>query len=385
MFKRDSFTWLNYLMLSIFGYVLLALSPVMNLLSAELGYSKTISGLHMSLYALGAIASGFTVAPLIARWGRHRVLWVSSFLTIAATLGLSASGNVVASLLSVLGLGFMASHLGAVVQAALADHHGENKAIAILESNLAASLSQALPPLLIGILVANSLDWRFAFYFIGTIVLGAWALGRKIPFEAQNAHHSENTGKAKLPLSYWKAWLLVVFLVSAEWAINFWGISYLTYRSGLSPDQATLWFGLYTLTYIGGRVIVSYLLRFHKPDRILLGILVYMLAVFPLFWLADSPVFSVLGLALLGFGASNLYPLGLTLALDSAGPLSDLGSGRLLFAVGGGILVSPLLLGWLGDTIPLFWAYTVEPIFLIAAVFAWMVWKRSTKTLKVTV
>lgn len=71
-FTRDRFTWLAYLLLSMFGYFVNILGPVMPFLKEELRLSYTASSLHCMALVVGILAVGFAGHWLI-RWAGWRM------------------------------------------------------------------------------------------------------------------------------------------------------------------------------------------------------------------------------------------------------------------------------------------------------------------------
>jgi len=72
-FTRDRFTWLAYGMLAYFAYMQAALGPLMPFLRDELHLSYTVSGLHLSAFALGMVLAGSLGDHLVQWWGRKVV------------------------------------------------------------------------------------------------------------------------------------------------------------------------------------------------------------------------------------------------------------------------------------------------------------------------
>src|SRR5215207_2198574 len=171
-FKRDRFTWLAYFMLAFYAYMLSALGPLMPFLRAELDLSYSVGALHPSAFALGMILAGLTGSAAANRWGRALLFWGGG-----AGMALGALVLVVAQLpaLTILGafmMGFIGSYLVVMVPATLSDRHGSKRAIAITESNVAASISSAFVPVVIGASEALGLGWRTSLLLgIGAFVL----------------------------------------------------------------------------------------------------------------------------------------------------------------------------------------------------------------------
>ena len=75
LFIRDRFTWLAYFMLAYYSYNFTLLGPLMPFLRSELDLSYTVTGLHLSTFALGMAMAGFSADYFSKRWVR----WVIFF------------------------------------------------------------------------------------------------------------------------------------------------------------------------------------------------------------------------------------------------------------------------------------------------------------------
>lgn len=375
-YTRDGFTWLQFLTMAVFGYALLSLGPIMSPLGKDLHLSMALQGFHMSCYALGALLAGFLVPSLLRRWGRKQLFMAAGFGMLLALVLLSLAFVLAMSLGAFFLLGLMASILISLVQSLVADRHGPHQGIALAEGNLVASVSQVLPPLVLGATVMLGVSWTWVLLILLPLGLLVLLLLSRQTFPAPV--QTQATTSRHLPGRYWRAWLLLACLVCVEWVYNFWGLRYLMDRGALDAASAGFWFGGYALAYVVGRLAGAVLLRRWPAWRILPGVLIFILLAFLLFWLSTDRAWLIVGLALSGFGVANVYPLGLAIALDSAPGQSDLASARTLWAVGGGLLVAPFLLGWLGDLLPLFTAFGIELVFLALAAVSLLWWRKSS-------
>ena len=164
LFVRDRFTWLAYLMLAYYAYAQATLGPLMPFLRAELDLNYTVAGLHISAFALGMILAGLLGDRWAQRRGRRFVFWAGGAGMAAGALILAVSHHVVLTITGALVMGWLGSFLLVMIQATLSDRHGEQRAIALTESNVAASISAALAPVLIGTFQRLGFGWRTALY-----------------------------------------------------------------------------------------------------------------------------------------------------------------------------------------------------------------------------
>src|ERR687886_2257085 len=161
-FRRDRLTWVAYGLLAWFAYLQAAPGLVIGHLRDELGLSYSTGGLHVAAFAAGSLVAGVLSARIERALGRRTLFWSAAALMGTGAIGLTAGRAAAATVGSVLVMGLGGGLLLVTIQAALADHHGERRAIALAEANVAASL--AYVPL-IGVLsltAALNAGWRVA-------------------------------------------------------------------------------------------------------------------------------------------------------------------------------------------------------------------------------
>src|SRR5918998_357986 len=140
-FRRDRLTWLAYVMLAWFAYLQAAPGLVIAHLRDELQLSYSTGGLHVAAFAAGSLLAGVVAARLERVLGRRTVFWSAAVLMGAGAIGLTAGRIAGVTVGSVLLMGVGGGLLLVTIQAALADHHGENRAVALAEANVAASIA----------------------------------------------------------------------------------------------------------------------------------------------------------------------------------------------------------------------------------------------------
>jgi MFS family permease len=161
-FHRDHFTWLAYLLLAFYGYFLNILGPITPFLKDELKLSYTISSLHFTAFAVGILLIGLSGHILIRRIGRWRSLWIGAFgISISAlilVMGQSPAITIGASFC----MGLIGSLILVIIPAVLSDQHREQRAMALSEANVIASLVSMTAPLMVGWCARLPGGWRLA-------------------------------------------------------------------------------------------------------------------------------------------------------------------------------------------------------------------------------
>jgi len=371
-FARDRFTWLAYFMLAYFAYMQSMLGPLVPFLRAELNLNYTIAGLHLSAFAVGMIVSGLLADRLAERWGRQVVYWGGALGMAAGATVLVLARHPLLTVGGVLIMGTMGSLVLILVQAMLADRHGVRRATAFTEANVAAAVSSMLAPLVLGIMAETGFGWRWV-PTLGsvTVVIVALRFGRDPVPAGRRVERDSSSGAGRvsaLPSLFWMYWLVILAIVAGEWCLIFWGADFLVTVVGLQRNLAATLLTVFWSAYVVGRFGGSRLTASVSAHRLLLLAFAVSMIGFYLFWLAGHAWLNVAGLFLVGLGFSNLFPLGISVAVEAAGERSSAASARISLGAGLAILTVPLLLGGFADRVGIFNAYALVALLLLVAV-----------------
>lgn len=379
-FVRTQFAWLAYVMLGYFTYLQEAvLGPLMPFLRAQLHLSYVIGSLHVSAFALGMILAGSFGDGVARRIGRHAAFWLGGIGMAVGAICLTVSMTVVLTIASAFVIGVFGSLLLVMIQATLSDNYQEQRAIALTEANVVASIGAGLAPAVIGLFQSVELGWRGALYsIVGAFLLLAflcWHIPVPQGQHAFRATPSENKvgRRAPLPLAFWTYWIAVVCCVAIEWCIAVWSADFLQSSVGLSSRNATLTLTIFFIAEVMSRFIGSRLTRIVRGSTLLLLALGITCIGFPLYWLLPSGpfiAFNILGLFITGLGVANLFPLALSVAASTAPRQVDVASARVSLGGGIAIFLAPFVLGWAADNFGIQRAFTVVLVLLLMAVGA---------------
>ena len=372
-FRRDRLTWLAYVLLAWFAYLQAAPGLVIVHLREELGLSYSTGGLHVAAFAAGSMVAGVVSARLERALGRRRVFWTAALLMGAGAAGLTAGRVAPATIASALLMGVGGGLLLVTIQAALADHHGERRAVALAEANVAASVAYVV---LIGVLsltAAVGVGWRIALLASLAVPALAWWSNRRLAIDAPPP---SGVAQGRLPGVFWVAAVMLFLMVAVEWCITAWGASFVEDAAGVSSDSAVALMGGYFGGVLVGRTLGSRLARRHDPARLLALALAVTAAGFAVLWPSSGPVQALAGLSLLGVGLGNLFPMGLSVAVGLVPGQAVLASGRAVLATSFAVLLAPLTVGTLADATSLTAALGVVPVVLALAAAALAVVRR---------
>jgi len=365
-FRGDRVTWTAYGMLAWFAYLQAAPGLVLPHLRDELDLSYSTGGLHVAAFAAGSVAAGLTSAGLERVLGRRRLLWAAAALMGAGATALTAGRTPEVTLGSVLIMGVGGGLLLATIQAVLADQHGERRTVALAEANVAASVAYVL---LIGVLslaAALSAGWRVALLASLAVPVLAWWMSRGLAIDASPPPPA-HAPPGRLPGVFWLAAAVLFCGVAAEWCVTAWGASFVADAAGVSADTAVALMAGYFGGVLAGRVLGSRLARRHDPARLLALALVATAAGFAILWPAAAPAQALVGLALVGVGLGNVFPMGLSLAVALVPERAALASGRAVVITSFAVLLAPVTVGTLADATSLQAALGVVPVMLALA------------------
>jgi predicted MFS family arabinose efflux permease len=352
-------TWIAYGYLSVWGYVLYGLGNATPYLRTDLVLTDFQAGLHASALAVGVLLAGVG-ADQVARWVGTRwlldlavgcLVLALGLVVLAPTLPVSLSGAFL------IGLG--GGLLGTDINVRLIRPDGVETRRVMGQANALSMVTAAAAPVAIGLAVAGLHAWRLAL-LVPVVAFLALTLFRPRGSEARTSARPPRT---KLPAAYWFAWLLLVFGVSIEFSFVFWGSTIVANRTGLSSADATLLASLFVAGMFAGRAAVGRGFGAGRASRgILASGLAVVLAGATIVWLSTFPILSGIGLFLGGLGLAPLWPVGLTVALQSAPAAPLTAAARSTLASGTAVLLAPSALGLASDVVGVVGAW---PIILI--------------------
>ncbi|MBM6402598.1 MFS transporter [Phycicoccus sonneratiae] len=376
-FRRDRVTWTLYALLAWFAYLQAVPGLVVPRLRAEMGFGYTVGGLHVAAFAAGATLAGAVSARAERHLGRTRLLWASSGVMAlgAALLTLGRQPAATVGAIAVMGVG--GGLLLATVQVGLAEHHAARPAVALTEANVAAAASYLLLAGTLLLATAVGLDWRAAVLVSLVAPLLARSANRGTLVEPSRG--GMDTAGGRLPPIFWVAGGMLMCATAAEWCITAWGATFVQQALDSSPDRAVAVMAGYFGGVLAGRVLGSRLTRRHDPSRLFALALAVALVGFVVAWPSTTPLPSTIGMALLGTGVGNLFPLGLSIAVSVAPQHAAAASGRVVLLTSTAILLAPLTVGTLAEATSLEAALTVVPVLVVLAAVALQVIRRARR------
>ena len=367
-FTRDRLTWMAYLLLAYFAYLVSILGPILPFLREQLRLTYAGVSLHLSALAAVEIAAGLLGDWVVRVLGRWAALWTGAVGMAVGALLLCFGADFRITLSGCALMGLLGSLQLVLIPAILADRHGEQRTVAVTESNVASSVSPILGALSVGAFTAIGLGWRgavlAALAFLGIMIT---SFGRvRLPMQLPAAGGSGRVSD-RLPQAFWAYCVVIFFVVSVEFCMVLWGTEFLHTILKLPTAQAASAFGLFFAAMLLGRITGSWFSRRISGRKLIRASLAIAATGFVLYSAFSFTTVNLTGLFLTGLGIANLYPITLSLALGLAPGRSDTASARATLAVGTAIMLAPLALGVLADALGLQAAHAVVPALLALA------------------
>ncbi|MFN8622391.1 MAG: hypothetical protein U0869_16785 [Chloroflexota bacterium] len=363
--------------LGVVGYILYGVGAASPFLRDALGLSDAQTGFHSSLVAIGLLTAGLIADRADRRAGASRVHAAAALVGAGATLLLAWAPAFAVTLLAALLIGLTAGLFLGHVNGLLGSDGGPEARVRLLRANVFGIAGPFVVPIVIALGIAIGVGWQLV--LVPSLVLLAMtfrdALRHGIPLA------SRAVGAAgRLPRPYWWSWLLVVTVVGVEFAIVFWAVTLVQRQTGATVADATLVAALFYLGMLLGRLALSFPALGERSPRLLVrGGLLLAIGGALLVWLAPDARLSALALLVAGLGVAGQYPLCAALALESGGG-APAAAARLTLASGTAILLSPLLLGALADSVGVGVAWLMVPALAVAGLALTLVVGRPAPT-----
>ncbi len=375
-FVRDSLTRVGYVMIAWFAYLQASPGLVVPHLRDELGLSYLVGGLHVAAFSAGAMLAGAGSSWLERALGRNRLLWSGAAVLSAGAIALTAGHTVEQTITATLLMGIGGGVVLATAQATLADHHGPLRTVALTEANVAASVAYLLLIGMFSVSAALHAGWRLAILASLLVPLAVWWSHRGSTLDVSAPSQSS---RGRLPGAFWVAAMVLVCTTAAEWCITAWGASFLQDVLDVSTDTAVSLMVGYFGGVLVGRAVGSRLARRYDPTRLLAWALGVAAVGFVVMWPAVSTAQALVGLALLGVGLGNLFPLGMSVAVTLAPEQAASASGRAVAMTSLAVLLAPLVVGTMADATSLRSALAVVPVMLALATAGLVVVRRQAR------
>lgn len=356
-----------FLAILLFGVCIALLGVVLPSLMEEFRINKTEAGSLFSWMSVGMLIGSLCFGPVADRYGYKALLIVNSLLMLLG-LELLALTTVFAWLpVAMLLIGLGGGVINGGTSALVADLCEGRRSSGLSWLGVFFGLGALIVPILFGSL-SESMGYRTLIAACGgaTLLPAALFLGLSFP-APKNAH---GTASAEIMTLLRQPLLLlfgaVLFFQSGlEMTLSGWSATLIKEELHIEPAQAVLYLSTYWLAMMSIRILLPPLLRIAPRRALLPFFLLFTLAGSLLMIRSDSLTGFIVGLTLIGFGLSPIFPLVLGMVGDRYTSASGTAFSICMVMALSGATTLPWLAGILGDLYGLRLSLSIVPLSLL--------------------
>lgn len=328
-----------------------------NYVQKDLGLTDSQANLFPSLVFFWFLIFSVPTGMLMNRIGRKNTVLISLIVT-AVSLILPVFGEgywLMLAAFSLLGIGnaIMQTSLNPLVTNLIS---GDRLASTLTFGQFVKAIASFLAPIIAAwgattAFVTFGLGWRILFVIYAVISCLSVAVLGATPIEEERPDKASGIGECLRLLG--RPFILLCFLgimchVGIDVGTNTTAPKIIMERLGLPLEDASFATGLYFIFRTAGCFLGAFLLRVMSP-RLFFGISVLMMAVsMALLFTSHSLTGIYVGIALVGFGNSNIFSIVFSQALIAAPKERNEVSGLMIMGLFGGTIF-PLAMGYAAD------------------------------------
>jgi fucose permease len=373
----------NYLMIGLFMLIFFVISFLTNIIGPLV--PDIIESFDLSLTLVAFLPFAFFIAygvmsipsgMLVERIGAKQVMVLAFLISFLGALGFAWKPSYALYLVSLFFIGTGMAMLQVAINPLLRVAGGEkNFAFNSVLGQLFFGLASFLSPLVYSYLVLNigaqeassgwlirtlsglvpeNLPWISLYWVFAIVSLLMVLVIGLIQFPKEKLQEDEKVGALQTHLELLKKPMVILYFfgifayVGTEQGVANWISKFLQTYHDVDPQlegasTVSLFWGLMT----AGTVLGLVLLKFVDSRKVLIGFSTAAIVALALGLLGSKPI-AMLAFPMVGFFASVMWSIIISLALNSVATHHGSFSGILVTAIAGGAIV-PLVVGWLGD------------------------------------
>lgn len=325
----------------------------------EYGLPISLGGVITMVTFIGTTISSLLSARLIRKFGTARLTAGCTLLTALALLGFSFSHSFVVLIILAVPLGLGAGSIDTALNNYVASHYNASQ-MSFLHCFYGVGVT--VSPFILTIVFRNDTNWRIG-YGIATIIQFAIAaiVIFSLPLWNRVRDKNEISESAIKSLSVIEAskirgvkvmWLLFLCTCSIELTVGAWSSTFLVESRGATEELAAETITFYYLGMTSGRFLSGVLARkIHSRTIITIGSVILGIALLML-TITNNSYIAIAALFLIGLGNGPLFPNLNYLTPEQFGEERSAALIGAQMAVANiGIVVSPLLFGFLGQAL----------------------------------
>lgn len=356
--RKSSFAQLIPVMLCFFamGFVDLV-GTASNYVQKDLGLTDSQANLFPSLVFFWFLIFSVPTGMLMNRIGRKRTVLISLVLT-AISLILPVFGDsywMMLAAFSLLGIGnaVMQTSLNPLVTNLI---NGDRLASTLTFGQFVKAIASFLAPILAAwgattYMPTFGLGWRMLFLIYAVVSVLSISMLAATPIHEEKADKASGIMECVRLLG--KPFILLCFLgimchVGIDVGTNTVAPKILMERLAMPLEEAGFATGVYFIFRTAGCLLGAIILRRMSPNRFLLVSVLMMLASMAILFTAQTLPLLYTGIALVGFGNSNVFSIIFARALNASPNEKNEVSGLMIMGLFGGT-VFPLAMGYAAD------------------------------------
>ncbi|MBS5956604.1 MAG: MFS transporter [Clostridiales bacterium] len=282
----------------------------------EFGVPLSYAGIISMIIAFGTIISSLQSDRLTRKLGTGKVTAISVVMTALALFGFSVSHSFAMLCLWAIPYGLGAGSVDASLNNYVALHY-ESKHMSWLHCMW--GLGATLGPYIMGFALTGGNGWNMGYRYIGIlqIVLTAVLFFSLPLWKGSKTTATDSADTSRKPLSLpeiiripgAKEVMLCFFCYCAlEQTTGLWASSYLTLYKGILPETAASFASLFFIGITIGRALSGFVtMKLSNVQMIRLGQVLIAVGIITML-LPGLPLFSLIGLILIGLGCAPIYP-----------------------------------------------------------------------------
>jgi FHS family glucose/mannose:H+ symporter-like MFS transporter len=363
----------GYLFIGTAAILIPSVMPVITNEFSSAGLTLAAIGLIFPARSVGAILGNILSGIGSDMLGRWRLVWVSALL-LSASLAIAAITHL--WIIFVIGFVFNSaaqSSLSTGINALVADANRSARARALNNLHAVYGFGAAVSPLVIGFLIDQGLEWRWALG--GTAII--WLLyGIIAYFLSGDEARGEGRGRAeKLDLGMLREGpFLALFLISFAYngiatSLLGWIAIYMQESFGFSTFWAVSMISLFYVALTIGRVFCAAYAERLGYAMTLLILLIGVTLTYPLVVIGGHPLIAVSGVFLSGLSFSGLFPMALAYGTRLYSEQTGTVTGTLNVAMTLGAMLPPFWTSVIAEKWGLHAALTFNCFMLVPLIF----------------
>lgn len=283
----------------------------------DLGIAENFASYYGIITGLCTGGVSFIAGKVLRKFGTARVTLVSTFLTVAALVGMSFSPNIIVFMIFTVVLGYGAGAIDTGLNNFVSLHY---EARHMNWLHCCWGLGVTISPLIMSVFLSEDLSsWRIGYRVVALLQLSITviiALSIKRWDKVEKSIVSENTEdkaqSAKLfDLLKIKGVLTSILSMGLycgmEFSLGTWGATYAVNTFAIAPDEAAKWVSLYFCGIMLGRVIAGFVsVKLNDNALVRCGIITAFLGV--IIFALPLGKFSLAGFLLIGIGFGPIFP-----------------------------------------------------------------------------